>query len=193
MRLSAFGWQRVHRGKGHVCSLSHQKGLAESWQSQWANMLMQSQPYWRELWVVCWRMQGEMGIWRLCPNHMGPPFTTVIFLSRVRAHSGDRCFSRHLYCSFLSSWVKQAMLILTQRVSVQSQVGREDLSSVMQNMSRPNKCDRHWRRKRTYWCTVTSSEKQKHCVVSKLWTLKLSSYCKTSYFSPLLKFGPQKR
>lgn len=54
MHLSAFAFYcGPTGGEGHVCSLSHQKGLA----SHRANMF-QCQPHGRKLWVVCWQMQG---------------------------------------------------------------------------------------------------------------------------------------
>lgn len=67
-----------------------------------------------------------VGVYVVRDGELEVVFTTVIFLSRVRTHGGDRCLSRCLYCSFLSS-----MFTLTHRVSVQSRQEREALSSVM--------------------------------------------------------------
>lgn len=57
MHLSAFAFYCGPGGgrgeRGHVCLLSHQKGLA----SHRANMF-QCQPHGRKLWAVCWQMQG---------------------------------------------------------------------------------------------------------------------------------------
>lgn len=77
---------------------------------------------------------------------MWPPFTTVIFLSCVCTHGGDRCLSCCLYCNFLSSLVKQTKRILTH--SVQLLLEREGLSSVKQNMSRQDKPSESLRKKK---------------------------------------------
>lgn len=110
---------------------------------------------------------GELEV---VPWPYSPPFTTVIFLSHVHTHSGDRCLCCCLYCSFLSSWVKQAMLTLTYRSP--GWRGRVCPVSWRTWIDGTNAMG-HWRRKRIYWCTVTSSEST--LFVSKLWTLKLSS------------------
>lgn len=78
---------------GHVCSLSRWKGLADRWQSQWANTSACKAVPLRVivdclLACVCVCVKGVDNTFS---------FTTVIFLLCVPTPYGDRCF----LCSFV--------------------------------------------------------------------------------------------
>lgn len=172
MHLSVFGLQQVHRGEGPICSLSPQKGLAESWQSQWANMFMQSQPYWRELWVVCWRMRGKI--------------LQLLYFFHV-------CMLKVVTAAFLAACTvafcppetnRQCSYSPTASLCGPGWRGRVCPASCRTWVDKTNAMG-HWRRKTAYWCSVMSSEKQVYCVLLNLWILKICSYCKTCYFSLL--------
>lgn len=124
MHPSVFGLQQVCREGGRVCSLSHQKGLV----SQWANMFMQSHPFWRDLWAVCWCMQGEMGPGGRAVATLALHLQLLYFFHMLELSVVTDAFSL-LTCSFLPSGVQKTMLSLTHWVSLQSQ--REEETMLM--------------------------------------------------------------
>lgn len=80
-----------------------------------------------------------------------PAFTTVIFLSRVCTHSGDRCCSPRLYCSFYfgpPESNKPCSHSPTESLSCPGWRGR-GLPSVMQNISELNNGSLKKRKKHT--------------------------------------------
>lgn len=90
---SLSGLQQLCRAERHVCSLWLQEELAESWQSQRANMFMQSRPHGGDAGLFVAVFESEMGSPpSLSSSTERPLFTTVILVSRPQV--ADRCFLR---------------------------------------------------------------------------------------------------
>lgn len=79
-----------------------------------------SHPCWREMRAVCWCMHVEMGIRRLCWDHMPPPHPIYNCYISLTCVSGDRCFLTACSVAFTPPESEKAELILTHRVSMHS-------------------------------------------------------------------------